>query len=237
MAELHPGLPRHRPLTSAHRAGNTIEKARHAIALGCDLIETDIWYHAGHLELRHMHRLGPLPILWERWKLGLAINQPKLANLLDAVVDDSLLFLDLKGDEVELGPAIIHELRQTAPGSRIALCGRNYPQLDMVLDAPEATIFYSVGEQEEWAEVWPRLKAMEWPALSLHRKLATPEMMKRLRAINATVLCWDVNTIDVAHHLHSMGVAGFTSDNLVLLRALVEKGAGALEPHETIWNS
>lgn len=229
MPPRHPGLPTHRPLAIAHRGGNSIEDARHTIALGCDLIETDIWYRHGHLELRHKHRLGPVPILWERWSLALAINQLTLADLLDTIDEDSLLFLDLKGDETELGPAIVDEMRRTSPGRRIALCGRSYPQLDAVLAEPDVTVFYSVGESNEWPEAWPRLEAMEWPALSLHRKLATPETMARLRAMNATVVCWDVNTVSHARHLWELGVSGFTSDNLTLLRALVERGTEALE--------
>lgn len=228
MSPLHPGLPTHRPLAIAHRGGNSIEDARRTIALGCDLIETDIWYRHGHLELRHKHRLGPLPILWERWSLALAINQLTLADLLATIDEDSLLFLDLKGDEIELGPAIVDEMRRTAPNNRIALCGRSYPQLDAVLGEPDVTVFYSVGEEREWPEAWPRLEAMTSPALSLHRKLATPETMERLNAMNATVVCWDVNTVAHARHLRELGVSGFTSDNLALLGQLVDLGDAAL---------
>ena len=233
MPPLHPGLPSHRPLAIAHRGGNTIEDAQRTIALGCDLIETDIWYRNGHLELRHKHRLGPLPILWERWSLALAINQLKLDDLLDTIDEDSLLFLDLKGEEEELGPAIVEEMRRTRPGHRIALCGRCYPQLDAVLGEPDVTVFYSVGEEREWPEAWPRLEAMPWPALSLHRKLATPATMDRLNAMGATVVCWAVNTVSDARRLREMGVSGFTSDNLALLRQLVEKGDAALEETAT----
>ncbi|HWV24919.1 MAG TPA: glycerophosphodiester phosphodiesterase [Thermomicrobiales bacterium] len=233
MPPLHPGLPHHRPLAIAHRGGNSIEEAQRTIALGCDMIETDIWYHNGHLELRHKHRLGPLPILWERWSVALAANQLKLADLLDTIDEDSLLFLDLKGEETRLGPAIVAEMRRTRPGKRIALCGRSYPQLDLVLAEPDVTVFYSVGEKNEWPEAWPHLEAMEWPALSLHRKLATPETMARLRDMNATVVCWNVNTIADARRLRELGVAGFTSDNLDLLRQLVHHGDDALTIAET----
>src|SRR5699024_1925019 len=148
--------------------------------------------------------------------------------VLATIDEDALLFLDLEGEETELGPAIVDEMRRASPGSRIALCGRSYPQLDAVLGDPDVTVFYSVGEEDEWPEAWPRLEAMEWPALSLHRKLATPETMDRLNSMNATVVCWDVNTIRDARHLREMGVAGFTSDNLDLLRELVEHGDDAL---------
>lgn len=234
MEQLHPGLPQHRPLTSAHRAGNSVQEARYAIDLGCDLIETDIWLRGNKLDLRHMHRLGPLPILWERWKIRLDLHPVALTDLLAAIDVDSLLFLDLKGDNPRLGQAIVRELRQHAPGRRVALCGREYHQLDAVLHEPEVTVFYSVGEKKEFADAWPRLERMEWPAISLHRKLATPEVMDRLDAINATVICWDVSTVEQARQLYEMGVAGFTSDNLTLLERIVAHGANALHAPVTV---
>jgi hypothetical protein len=228
MQTRHPHLPPHRPLASAHRAGNSVQEARHAASLGCDLIETDIWLHNGRLDLRHMHRLGPLPILWERWKVRIERTRLSLSDLLGAVDESSLLFLDLKGDHPGLGSAIVEELRHRAPGRRVALCGRNYPQLDAVIDEPEVTVFYSVGEQKEFAAAWPRLEQMEWPAISIHRKLLTPAVMERLNAMSATVICWDVHTIDQARRLYEMGVDGFTSDNLQMLRCIVEQGPMAL---------
>lgn len=228
MQTRHPALPEHRPLTSAHRGGNSIPEARHAIAIGCDLLETDVWYHHGRLELRHMHRLGSLPVLWERWKVRLDRTRLDLPTLLHAIDDEALLFLDLKGADLRLGPAIVAASRRHAPGRRVALCGRNYPQLDAVLEEPEVTIFYSVGEQREFAEVLPRLARMAWPAVSLHRKLATPECMRQLKELNATVLCWDVGTLAQARCLHELGVDGFTSHNLPLLARIARYRADAL---------
>jgi hypothetical protein len=228
MRPLHPSLPQHRPLTSAHRAGNSIHEALRADRLGIDLIETDIWLRDEDLDIRHMHRLGPLPILWERWRVRLDIRGLKLRMLLRALDDDALLFLDLKGEEPDLGRVIVDELREHAPDRRVALCGRNYRQLDPLLGEPGVTIFYSVGEAKEWAEAWPRLERMEWPALSLHRKLVSPEVMHRLNAMNATVVCWNVMTAEEAASLYAMGVAGFTSDNIDLLADIARRREAAL---------
>lgn len=228
MGRLHPDLPQHRPLTSAHRAGNRIRDAIHADRLGIDLIETDVWLRDEDLDVRHMHRLGPLPILWERWRVRLDIRGLKLHMLLRALEDDALLFLDLKGEEPDLGTAIVDELRKHAPNMRVALCGRHYPQLDPLVGQPGVTIFYSVGEEKEWAEAWPRLERMEWPALSIHRKLVTPEVMARLKAMNATVISWNVETHEEAARLYTMGVDGFTSDNVDLLADIVRDREAAL---------
>ena len=225
----HPGLPQHRPLTSAHRAGNSIAEARSAVAIGCDLIETDIWLQGDELEVRHMHRLGSLPILWEKWKVRLGWSCLTLHALLDALDGEAQLFLDLKGEHPGLGPAIVDVLLEHAPGRNIVLCGRNYSQLDPVVGKPGITVFYSVGELKEFAEAWTRLESMEWPAISMHRKLATSETIDRLKRMNATIICWDVNTVEQARDLHDLGVDGFTSGNLHLLGQIAKRGAEALQ--------
>lgn len=228
MAKLHPGLPRHRPLAIAHRAGNSIAEAKRAIAIAADMIETDIWLRGTHLDIRHMHRLGPLPILWERWRLGIDWKCLQLHELLEAMDDDALLFLDLKGNEPDLGEAIVSEIRRHAPKRHVAVCGRTYEQLDRIIDEPEVTVFYSVGEAKEWSAAWPRLERMAWPALSVHRKLVNPEVMARLTAMNATVVSWNVNTPAHAQFLWELGVDGFTSDNASLLHAIATDGEAGL---------
>jgi glycerophosphoryl diester phosphodiesterase len=229
MQTRHPDLPQHRPLTIVHRAGNSVREAQRAATIGCDLIETDIWSRAGRLEVRHMHRLGPLPILWEKWRVRLGWRRLTLHTLLDALDNEAQLFLDLKGDNPDLGLTIVELLRTHAPAGKAVLCGRNYSQLDPVVGEPGVTAFYSVGELKEFAAAWSRLERMEWPEISIHRKLATPETINRLKQMQATIVCWDVNTTEHARRLHELGVDGFTSDNLCMLRRIAERGAAALQ--------
>lgn len=210
-------LPEHRPLMIAHRAGNSLATAEEAIRIGADLLETDIWLHGGKLEIRHPNRRGP--ILWERWRVRFNTGPwPTLRQLLDETPEAALLFLDLKGDNRDLGPRILEELGRAAPGRPIAVCGRDYPQLDPLIDVPGITLFYSVGEQKEWASAWPRLEAMTSPAVSLKRHLASEPTMARLKEMGATVVCWGVNTPEELERLHAMGVDGFTTDNKLLIR-------------------
>ncbi len=229
MQTRHPGVPQHRPLSIAHRAGNSIMEAQRAAAIGCDLIETDIWSRAGRLEVRHMHRMGPLPILWEKWRVRIGWPRLTLHELLDGLDDEAQLFLDLKGDNPDLGRTIVEMLRTQATARKAVLCSRSYSQLDPLVGEPGVTIFYSVGELKEFAAAWPRLERMEWPAISMHRKLATPETINRLKHMQATIICWNVNTTEQARHLHQLGVDGFTSDNLWMLRQIAERGAEALQ--------
>lgn len=220
-----PRLPNHRPLAIAHRGGNSLRAASEAIRLGADMLETDIWLSGERLEIRHKHRLGP--ILWERWSLAPGWgHQLTLGELLRETPDDALLFLDLKGEEIELGEAVLRELRQTSPNRLVAACGRNYPQLDALRDQPDVVLFYSVGEEKEWAQAWPRLEAMEYPALSLHFRLATPPVLDRLQEMGATVVCWGVETFADLELLDDRGLDGATTDNGALIALINERRNG-----------
>lgn len=223
MSHQHSVLPPHRPLTSAHRAGNDLALARKVIAMGVDLIETDVWLHEGRLELRHRNTMGPIPLLWDRWSLRPGWG-PRLLlrDLLEATPQDAMLFLDLKGEELGLAPKIVQEVRSVQPGRQVVVCGRNWPQLDPVVDEPDVTVVYSVGDEKERAAVLSRLRQLAAPAISVHRELITPDFMTAIKEMDTTVISWDVNTPEQARVLHEMGVDGFTSDNLDMLARIAQ---------------
>jgi len=224
MARRDPRLPQYRPLAIAHRAGNSLAEAHEAIRLGADMLETDIWYYKGRIEVRHLHRAGP--ILWERWRLAPGWGPPfTLRDLLQGTPDDALLFLDLKGRELDFGDALIAELEMTAPDRLIAVCGRNYPQLHPLLGHPNIVPFYSVGETKEWALAWSFLEEMKYPALSLKFDLATPDTLQRLREMDATVVCWGVNTPGQLTRLEELGLDGATTDSGQLIARISENRA------------
>ncbi len=200
------------PFASAHRAGNSKEAAIRAIEAGADLIETDIWLHKGRLELRHKRRLGP--ILWEKWAVEPGWNPPYLLrDLLQDVPDDMLIFLDFKGDDQGLGPAVLEELRRFAPDRTVATCGRNYPQLQVIDHAPNIITFYSVGEEEEWPVAQDYIRRSSTPALSLAAELATQERIDWISGLGGPVVCWGVQNPAEMERLRAMGVDGFTTDS------------------------
>ena len=203
-----------KPFASAHRAGNTREQAFRAIEAGADLLETDIWLHKGRLELRHKQTLGPIPILWEKWSIAPGWTpRYQLRDLLRDVPEDILLFLDFKGEEMDLGPQVLKELQHFSPDRLVAICGRNYPQLQTIADAPNILCFYSVGDDEEWPQAQKLIAASEFPALSIHASLVTPERMAWMNTIGGIVVCWDVHTAEQMRELRKLGVDGFTTDN------------------------
>ena len=58
------------PFFVAHRAGNDLAQLRAAEEIGLDLVEADIRLFRGRLEVRHLKTLGPIPVLWDRWRLA-----------------------------------------------------------------------------------------------------------------------------------------------------------------------
>lgn len=206
------------PFGSAHRAGNNRTDALRAIEAGADLLETDIWLHKGRLELRHKQTLGPIPILWEKWAIAPGWTpRYTLQDLLHDTPEEIMLFLDFKGDAMDLGPKVLKELQRSAPDRVVAICGRNYPQLQTIAEAPNILCFYSVGEPEEWPIAQEYIAASKHPALSLKASLASPERMQWINDRGGVVVCWDVQTVEQMQRLRDLGVDGFTTDNPDLL--------------------
>lgn len=202
------------PFASAHRAGNSRQAAIRAIEAGADLLETDIWLHKGQLELRHKRTLGPIPILWEKWAIEPGWK-PRylLRDLLQDVPGHVMIFLDFKGEEQGLGPAVLEELHRYAPDRVVATCGRNYPQLQVIDDAPNIITFYSVGEEEEWPVAQELIRRSTTPALSIAANLATQERIDWMTTLGGPVVCWDVQRPEEMERLRAMGVDGFTTDS------------------------
>ena len=73
-----------RPVTVAHRGGNSRQALRAALTAQVDWIEADIWLHYGRLVARHDHQLWRLPITYNRRSIGLQLA-PSI--VLDTLID------------------------------------------------------------------------------------------------------------------------------------------------------
>jgi glycerophosphoryl diester phosphodiesterase len=222
MPNSHPILPDHRPLAIAHRGGNSLDEARAAIAYGADMLETDVWPYRGRLEVRHVKTIGPLPIYWEKWYIdSIGRRQMRLRELLDGVPAEVRLFLDLKGRNPDLGKRVIAAIAELQAEREIILCGRSWSQLDPIEVLPNVHVFYSVGEEQELANVWSRLERQQHPAVSIHHGLLTEATLARLNELGTTIVAWTVNDAEIAKSLFAHGVDGFTSDNAEMLARIV----------------
>lgn len=217
----HPALPAHRPLVIAHRGGNSVAGALHAIELGADMVETDIWAHRGRLELRHVKTMGPIPLLWDRWELHPGWgHRLVLEEVMSATPETYPLFLDLKGHDLSLAPRIVKAIGDAQPRRPIVLCGRHWPQMAMVESDPDVWVFYSAGTPEELTGVWPWLARQAHPGISISYHLLSPKVIEELKAARATIIAWTVNDPAIARDLHTLGVDGFTTDNLEMLHRI-----------------
>jgi len=231
-------LPRERPLAIAHRAGNDLDYAREAFRAGADLIETDVWSYRGRLELRHVKTMGPMPLLWDRWLLEPGWRRRLvLGDILRELPVEARLFLDLKGNDPDLGRKVVEAIQREQPNHEQRrtpiLCGRNWRQLVPFSGNPDVVTFYSVGSDEELAAVWDRLRRMPSPAISIHCRYLIPEVIGRLKDLNTTIVTWPINSITSARRLHDLGVDGFTSDNAWLIANIARDRARFLAGPET----
>ncbi|HYI25971.1 MAG TPA: glycerophosphodiester phosphodiesterase [Thermomicrobiales bacterium] len=223
MPNSHPILPDHRPLAIAHRGANSASKAQHAIELGADMLELDIWPRLWRLEVRHDKTIGPLPIFWEKWRIErFGGRPPELQDILEATPVETRLFLDLKGSNPNLGQRVVSAVTSIQPGRDIILCGRAWRQLDRVEPLEHVNVFYSVGTEDELAGIWPRLESQAAPAISIHHGLLTEPVLARLANLRTTVIAWTVNDLAIAKSLFERGVDGFTSDDDDLITQIVQ---------------
>lgn len=213
---------RPRLLAIAHRAGNDLARLRMAEEIGVDLIETDLWYYRGRLEVRHVKTLGPVPVLWDRWRLEPGWRPRfQLPELLAAVGERTTLFLDLKGTHPRLPVALRDALEQDHRDRPVVVCSQSWDLLDALLPCSELGIVYSVGNPRMLQSVWPRLARLRSPAVSIDQRLLSPETMRTFTERSVSVVTWTVNTEERMNELLAWGVDGIISDNFDLLRRVV----------------
>jgi glycerophosphoryl diester phosphodiesterase len=224
-----------RPIIIAHRAGNEVSSLAAAEAAGADLVEADIWRCRGRLEVRHLKTMGPVPLLWDRWKLVPAWA-PRLdfATLLRAAAPSTRFLFDLKGSDPLLPRALIKTLASVSPGREYWVCARMWGLLEPFRREPGVQVVHSVGTREELRTFLALFSWHENQAVSIHRKLLNPAILRALKERAPVVITWPVNTRDVFDAIRSLGVDGFTSDSLPLIQEFTAErpaATGEAAPH------
>jgi len=215
-----------RPLTVAHRAGNHIALLREAEAIGVDLVEADARWWKGRVEVRHLKTMGPVPLLWDRWKLTPGWTpRLQLEELLPEVGPETELMLDFKPGDEAFSRQVLESMRRLLPGRRYTVCSQFWPLLESFIDEPGVRVVHSVGNGRALRRVLPHLQQhpRERRAISIHRKLLTPGVVAELCAEVPLVMSWPVNTEAHLRELQSWGVNGVISDNMDLLRMLADE--------------
>lgn len=238
-------MNRGRPVVRiAHAYGNRREMLQEALAADVDLIEVDLWFRAGRIEVRHEHRLRWLPVLADRRPSGVsriapwALPLPRrhylrldvrpllLRELLQTTAGAKRLLLDLKAADATpagaFAEALVREIGAAGAGEWVAVCGQSWPVLDRLREvAPEIELRYSMQSRPQWELYVKRLEHNEaTPAVCMHHSMVTADREPFPEANNIDVYCWTVDDVEIADALVRRGVEGIISNDLGLLAGL-----------------
>jgi hypothetical protein len=216
------------PFLVAHRAGNDLSRLRLAEELGVGLVEADLHLFAGRLEVRHLKRAGPFPILWDGWQLGPPRRRRlELRDLIAATRPETELMLDLKG----LDPRLAHRVGAALAGEHvprhITVCARNWRLLGPLTGLPNVRVVHSVRTRTELRALWRRFDRRPVRGVSIHRDLLDAELVVRLRARTDLLRSWPVDSEDTARRLADWGVQGLISQSFECLAPLVRRNLAA----------
>lgn len=214
------------PYLVAHRAGNEPATLRRAATIGADLIEADVRYHRGQMEVRHRKTMGPIPLLWDKWLLAPGWT-PRflLEDLLPLVPGDVELMLDIKPGRSHYPGLVREAMREALPGRAYTVCSQFWDLLAPFHDEPHVRVVHSIGSTRLLRAVVPHLERHRSDAVSIHKKLLNPASVVALRRHVSLIMTWPVNDEAELRRLESWGVNGFIIDDLALLAKLAAERA------------
>jgi glycerophosphoryl diester phosphodiesterase len=216
------------PLIIAHRAGNRLELIEGAARSGADLIEIDVWFHRGQVEVGHTKTLGPLPVLWDRWELAFGWRRPLLlADVLPRIPRTIEVYYDLKGTDARLSPAVLALAEEHRPGEPRMVSSQTWGHLDHFRDDPLTSGLRSVGSRSMLAPLAEGQRSWAGAGVAVHAKLVTPELVAEARGRAPLFFSWPVNDLGRARALARAGVNGLISDDLPAIRSLWGDAAGS----------
>lgn len=196
------------PFVVAHRAGNDLRSLRRAESARVAVVEADLHLYAGRVEVRHLRTLGPVPVLWDRWKLA-PPWAPRLSldRLLQTAAPSTLLMLDLKGRDPRLSLRVAAALRDH-PRPRTVCCSKNWALLAAMREVDGVGVVHSVGGVRQF-EALRKLAASRIVAgISIHKRLLSPSTLTALRRNVGLIMAWPVLGVEEAGRLIDWGVDG-----------------------------
>ncbi len=209
------------PFFVAHRAGNDLAQLRAAEDIGLDLVEADIRLFRGRLEVRHLKTLGPIPVLWDRWRLANPFApRLELEELLAATGPRTELMLDLKGRDPRLATGVLATLRPVLGRRRLIVCARGWALLQPFEGLPGVRTVYSAGNARQLRALLLRGRSRRLQGVSVHERLLNPSTVAEIRSVADLVMTWPANAAGRARELAAMGVDGLITDRLDLAREL-----------------
>ena len=210
------------PAIIAHCAGYTAALAAAAAETHADFIEVDLWVHNGRFEARHERRFpAHLPILFEKWYLRFAPRTPfGLADLMEAVDDQTGLFLDLKNGGARAAELVARSMDESGRHHRIVASAQEWNALRALrARSPAVDLFYSIDVQAKLDLFLSVLRRDVRPmGVSCRHTLLNQETVAELHGRGLKVVAWTVDSDDRAAELAAMGVEGITTHRVAELR-------------------
>jgi glycerophosphoryl diester phosphodiesterase len=213
-----------RPITIAHRYGNTLDLLRQAEEAGADFVEMDVWLRHGRLEVRHEHTMGPVPIWYDKWKLELPRPVPLLGDILAALPARMGVMIDLKGTHPGMPAAVIAAVEPYINTHPIMVSARTWSWLPVLMKAhPELMLFHSVGKPKHLIAVQPMLELVENDAISIHYDMLSAEAVASLKEMVSLIATWPINDETRLRNVLAWGADAIISDDLNILRTVARE--------------
>lgn len=209
------------PYIIAHRAGNELATLARACAARVDLIEADIRFHRGQIEVRHLKSMGPVPLLWDRWLLAPGWT-PRflLADLIATAPPGCELMFDLKPGDEAYPRQVLEALRIGLPGRQYTVCSQSWRLLEPFHEEPGVRVVHSIGSARTLRLAIPHLARHDFDAVSIHKKLLDERSVSRLLSVVSLVMTWPVNRESDIQRLQEFGVNGFIIDDFGLIERM-----------------
>ena len=171
--------------------------------------------------MRHLKTVGPIPLLWDRWRLGNPFA-PRLLlpELLGATAPATELMLDLKGLQADVGRRVLDALHPHLAARRITVCSRNWRALEAFTGNPRVRVIHSVGSARQLRALRDRFAGRRLQGVSIHARLLDPQVVQDLRRLADVVMSWPVQTLGLARQLADWGIDGLISERLDLAAEL-----------------
>ncbi|HJQ20720.1 MAG TPA: glycerophosphodiester phosphodiesterase [Gemmatimonadaceae bacterium] len=215
----HRGAPR-------ERLENTLPSFQRALELGADAVELDVHITAdGVVVVHHDETARGRQIRRSSWEdlasldLGGGATMPRLDDVLHAMGDRVVVYIELKGRDVEAAAVEVarkfghryamhsfdHEMVE-----RVGSIAPDVPRgvlLDRGIPRPADAMRAAVARTRP-RDVWP------------HWSLVDEPFMAAARELGVRVIVWTVNSDRTARVLRDLGVAGLCTDDLAVLANL-----------------
>jgi glycerophosphoryl diester phosphodiesterase len=214
------------PFVVAHRAGNDLRSLRRAESAKVAVVEADLHLYAGRVEVRHLRTLGPVPVLWDRWKLA-PPWAPRLLldRLLQTAAPSTLLMLDLKGRDRRLALRVAAALREHRR-PRTVCCSKNWALLTAMRNIDGVDLIHSVGSARQLGALRALAASQAVAGVSIHKRLLSPTALADLRRRVGVVMAWPVLGSEEADRLVGWGVDGVITQDFEAVASDLGYAAG-----------